>query len=259
MAYKDLLVCLDPTPASDERVKLAIALAKTHDSRLIGLDVCADAAFTGPWRQRALQVGRSFEEMTAAAGIVARLVGMDYRQGGPSPDPTHCVDLIISPRSFGAGRELVAGFVPEELLLKSGAPNLVVPDDWAYGPVGESVVIAWNASRESTRAVHDAMPLLERANKVVVFAFSRGLSDLRASAEALVAHLAHHGVVAMLSDWTDTGDTTAVEALFASLDTQDSDLIVAGGFGHSRTFEGLFGGVSMDLINQPVLPALLSH
>jgi nucleotide-binding universal stress UspA family protein len=259
MAYRDILVCLDPTPASDERVKLAVALAKAHNARLLGLDVCADAAFNPPWRERALQVGRTFEEMTAAAGITSRLIGADYRQGGPSPDPTHCVDLIIAPQPQDSARDLVASFVPNELLLKSGAPTLIVPHDWAYRPIGENIVIAWNASREATRAVHDAMPLLEKAEKVVVFSFSRGPSELRVSAEALVAHLAHHNVKASLSDWTNTGDSTAVEALFASLDTQDGDMIVAGGFGHSRIFEGLFGGVSMDLLNQPILPVLLSH
>jgi len=259
MAYKDILVCVDPTPASDERVKLAIALAKAHGARLVGLDVTADAAFKAPWRERALQVGRGFEEATVAAGVESRLVGADYRLGGPSPDPNHCVDLIIAPHPMDGSRDLVANFVPDELLLKSGVPTLVVPHDWTYRPAGENIVIAWNASREATRAVHDAMPLLQKARKVVVFCFSRGASDLRASAQALVAHLAHHDVVAMLSDWTNTGDTTAVEALFASLDTQDSDMIVAGGFGHSRVFEGLFGGVSLDLINQPILPVLLSH
>jgi hypothetical protein len=63
----------------------------------------------------------------------------------------------------------------------------------------------------------------------------------------LVDHLAAHGVKAEhISDWTNTGDLTAVEALFASLDTQDADLIVAGAFGHSRSYEGLFGGVTLN-------------
>jgi nucleotide-binding universal stress UspA family protein len=259
MAYKDLLVCLDPTLASDERVKLAVALAKAHGARLLGLDVSSDAAFNPPWRERALQIGRVFEEMTAAAGLKSRLIGADYREGGPSPDLTHCVDLIIAPRPQNFTRELVASFVPGEFLLKSGAPTLIVPDDWTYQLIGRKIVIAWNASREATRAVHDAMPFLEAADKVVVFSFSHGPSELRADAEALLTHLAHHNVVATLADWTNTGDIGAVEALFASLDTQNCDMIVAGGFGHSRFFEGLFGGVSMDLINQPVLPALLSH
>src|ERR1700722_5299357 len=62
-----------------------------------------------------------------------------------------------------------------------------------------------------------------------------------------------------ISDWTNTGDLTAVEALFANLDTQDADLIVAGAFGHSRIYEGLFGGVTLDLMHQQSLPVLMSH
>ena len=104
------------------------------------------------------------------------------------------------------------------------------------------------------------MPLIERAKKVTLFAFSARPSALRASAHMLVDHLAMHGVKAEhISDWTNTGDLTAVEALFASLDTQDADLIVAGAFGHSRIYEGLFGGVTLDLMHQQSLPVLMSH
>jgi len=259
MAFRDILVFLDPTPASDERLKFAIRLAKTHGARLLGVDATGNAAFSGAWRDRALQVGRYFDDMTQSADVESRLVGTDYRQGGPSPDFSHCVDLVIAPRPEGQARELIAPFVPDEALIKSGAPTLIVPQAWVPGPLGENVVIAWNASREATRAVHDAMPILERAQKVVVFAFSHKVSNLRASAEALVEHLARHGVEAIVSDWTNTGEISAVEALYASLDTQDSDLIVAGGFGHSRIFEGLFGGVSLDLLQTPTMPILMSH
>ncbi len=55
------------------------------------------------------------------------------------------------------------------------------------------MVIAWNGGREALRAVHDAMPFLQRAEKVTIFAFSSGPSSLRASAEMLVTHLASHG------------------------------------------------------------------
>ena len=141
--------------------------------------------------------------------------------------------------------------VPDRVLIEAGAPMLILPQDWAYGPLGENVVIAWNASREAARAVHDAMPLLEKAKKVTIFSFSSRAHGFRASAERLADHLLRHGVAAHISDWTDTGDVSALEALFASLDTQDADLIVAGAFGHSRLFETLFGGVSHDLLRQP--------
>jgi nucleotide-binding universal stress UspA family protein len=117
---------------------------------------------------------------------------------------------------------------------------------------------AWNAGREALRAVHDAMPLLERAKKVTLFAFASRPSALRKSAQALADHLAAHGVKTEHIR-TNTGDLTAIEALFASLDTQDADLIVAGAYGHSRLYEGLFGGVTMDLMHQQSLPVLMSH
>ena len=161
MAFKDILIFLDPTPGSDERLKLAIRLAKEHGARLIGVDATADAAFQGQWRERALQVGADFEEMTRSAEVESRLVGADYREGGPSPDLSHCVDLVIAPRPEGEARELVQSFVPDEVLMKSGEPTLIVPQEWVLGPLGDSVVIAWNASREATRAVHDALPILQ--------------------------------------------------------------------------------------------------
>ena len=258
MAYKDILVYLDPTNAAQDRLRLAIAMAQAHGARLTGVDASSEAALGGAWGELTSRIGPEFEAAIKKAELVGRFVGTSAASaiGG---EYGHCVDLVIAPRPEGESRALIRSEIPHGMLLASGAPMLILPDDWKLSPVGENIVIAWNASREATRAVHDAMPLLQKARKVVVFCFSRGASDLRASAQALVAHLAHHDVVAMLSDWTNTGDTTAVEALFASLDTQDSDMIVAGGFGHSRVFEGLFGGVSLDLINQPILPVLLSH
>jgi nucleotide-binding universal stress UspA family protein len=136
---------------------------------------------------------------------------------------------------------------------------LVLPDFWKLSPVGESIVIAWNASREAIRAVHDAMPLLVKAKKVTIFTFSARESGLHATSEALVEHLLRHGVVAKISDWTDTGELSALEALFADLDTQNADLIVAGAFGHTRLFESLFGSVSLDMLRQPTAPILMSH
>lgn len=143
--------------------------------------------------------------------------------------------------------------------MESGAPALVLPPGWKVGPVGECIVVAWNGSREALRAVHDAMPLLERAAKVTVFAFSSRPSVLRRSAQTLVKHLGSHGVTAGISDWTNTEDISAVEALFASVDMQGCDLVVTGAFGHSWLYEGLFGGVSFDLIRDQTLPLLMSH
>ena len=173
---------------------------------------------------------------------------------------SHCVDLMIAPGPESLAHASIRAGALDRALLESGVPMLILPPDWKPGPVGDNIVIAWNAGREAMRAVHDAMPLLERAKKVTLFAFSSRPSGLRTSAQMLADHLAAHGVkTEHISDWTNTGDLTAVEALFASFDTQDADLIVAGAFGHSKLYEGVFGGVTMDLMHQQSLPVLMSH
>jgi nucleotide-binding universal stress UspA family protein len=256
MAYKDILVFLDPTAEAVERVRFAAGLAKTHEARLIGVDASTPAKAEGidpnsPTR-------RMFDGATKETGVKAIFVPAE--KPGEGDAFTHCIDLIIAPAPAGSAREVIRHDLLDRALLESGAPMLILPPDWTPGPIGDNIVIAWNAGREALRAVHDAMPLLERAKKVTLFAFSSRPSALRKSAQMLADHLAAHGVkTEHISDWTNTGDLTAVEALFASLDTQDADLIIAGAFGHSRLYEGLFGGVSIDLMHQQSLPVLMSH
>lgn len=258
MAYKDIMVYLDPTNGGQDRLKLAISMARTHGARLVGVDVSSNEAFVGAWSDRALRVGAEFEAAIKDAGLTGHLIGADPRLL-PGAEQMHCVDLIIAPRPNDEARTLIRSEIPDGALVASGAPMLILPQDWKPTPVGENIVIAWNASREATRAVHDAMPLLVRAKKVTIFTFSPHPSALRSASELLADHLRRHGVASQLSDWTNTGDLSALEALFASLDTQDADLIVAGAFGHSRLFESLFGGVSLDLMRQPTAPIFMSH
>jgi len=258
MAYKDILVYVDPSADAAARMRLAADLAKAHGARLIGVDASDESALVGAWGDRALQIRPAFEAATAEAGVPSQYIGTDADPplGG---DLFHCVDLIVAPRPEGDARKLVREEVPDKVLLAAGAPVLILPQGWSYGPVGANVVVAWNASREAARAVHDAMPLLEKAKVVTIFSFSHRGHGLRGASQRLADHLRRHGVESRVSEWIDTGDISALEALFADLDTQDADLIVAGAFGHSRMFESLFGGVSLDLLKQPTAPILMSH
>jgi nucleotide-binding universal stress UspA family protein len=251
MSFKDLLVYLDPSAESVERVRFAIDLAKADGARIIGADISTPSA------ENDVVTRKSFEEVTRESSLDA--VFLSSEQSDRAVAFTHCVDLIIAPAPEG---EAIDGFrkgVIEHALTDSGAPVLLLPRSWTRASVGRNIVIAWNGGREAARAVHDAMPFLRKAEKVTVFAFSSGPSGLRNSAEILVSHLAAHGIRAGISDWTNAPAVGAVEALFASLDAQEADLFVAGAFGHSRVWEGLFGGVTLDLMHQQLLPVLMSH
>lgn len=121
------------------------------------------------------------------------------------------------------------------------------------------MVVAWNASREATRALHDALPLLARAKAVTLFACDARQAVLQEEMDLLVAHLAEHGVSARPFTWPASGDTAPIDALFSCLSEEGADLIVAVGYGRSRRLEHLFGGVSETLVNSLTVPVLMSH
>jgi nucleotide-binding universal stress UspA family protein len=259
VAYKEILVYLDASSDTEDRLKLAVSLAGAHGARLIGVDASSEAAYEGDWRDRALALEERFQSALSQSGVRGSYRGADEWSRGGKHHYAHYADLIIATQPEFEARELIIPSVPEDVLVSSGVPMLLLPYGWKLRTAIDNIVIAWKSSREATRAVHDAMPLLERAKKVTAFTFSPEQGVFGKEPDLLAAHLREHGVAAGSDSWYDTGEITAVDALFACLETQEADLIVAGAYGHSRLVEGLFGGVSYDLVRQPSLPILMSH
>ena len=259
MAYKEILVYLDPSSDSDVRLDFAIQLAAAHGARLIGVDACSDAAYRGELRDRAVSVADNFDAKIGLAGARGVCRGADRSGKHALLRYAHQADLIIAPQPDIETRNLILAGIPEDVLVGAGVPVLLLPSGWRPQPVGHSILIAWKASREATRAVHDAMPLLVKANKVTVFTFNPESDIYGTEPDLLIESLKAHGVNARPLRWPDTGELSAVDALFASLDSEEADLIVAGAYGHSRWIEGLFGGASRDLVRQQVLPVFMSH
>ena len=100
MAYKDILVYLDPTAKSVERLRFAIDLAKTHGARLVGVDVGTSEAEGSEVARR-----QTFESSAGEAGVQAVFVGAENPSEGAAF--THCVDLMIAPAPSGAARDRV--------------------------------------------------------------------------------------------------------------------------------------------------------
>jgi nucleotide-binding universal stress UspA family protein len=259
MPYREILVYLDPSSDSDIRLDFAIQLAATHEARLIGVDACSDAAFEGELRDRATGLADNFDAKIHLAGLRGSFRGADRERKGALLRYAHHADLIVAPQPDVETRNLIVAGVPEDVLVGAGVPLLLMPPSWKPRAVGASIFVAWKPGREATRAVHDAMPLLVKAKTVTVFTFDPESDLYGTEPDLLVHHLHEHGVAAHPLRWPNTGELSAVEAMFASLDSEDSDLIVAGAYGHSRLMEGLFGGASRDLVRQNVLPVFMSH
>jgi nucleotide-binding universal stress UspA family protein len=248
MRYKDILVFLDASQNTDGRVQLAITLAQRYGARVVGVDVSPPSAYQGEWRGRALAISNDFEAALKISGVKG-----EYRVAGKTTARwvdfyAYYADLIIATQHDPALSDVVPSAIPDGVLLSAGVPMLILPSEWRPEPVGESVVVAWSASREAARAVHDALPILRKARQVTLFTF--GL---------MADHLRQHDITAEPYRWPDVGDMTPVSALFACLDQHGADLIVAGAYSHSRLREEWFGGASRDLLTQPTMPILMSH
>ncbi|MFV3075533.1 universal stress protein [Niveispirillum fermenti] len=144
----------------------------------------------------------------------------------------------------------------EAALLESGRPVLVAPEGGVTPVLGRTVALAWNGRAQSARALALAMPLLEKADAVHVL----GVDTLRTDADEaapVVEYLAWHGIPATYHKLDGSGSVAA--QLQERCAEVGADLLVMGGYGHSRLRELILGGVTRAMLNQTTLPLLLAH
>jgi nucleotide-binding universal stress UspA family protein len=276
MSYRDILAMLASADGEDGVIAAARTLADQADGRATALlfevepnaDYIPDGYMTGaiyaeiaarahegfvdqeaklkarlareprPWRTRSISIPGA---MTAErAGIEARYA-----------------DVVVMRRPDGALRRSIF----EGVLFGSGRPLMVVPPDWEAGPIGANVVIGWNATREAARALADARPLIERAEKttIVTVDAKSGLSGHgQAPGANAAAHLARCGLNVEVRNLDGMGRDEAA-ALIEECRALGADLLVVGGYGRARLQEIIFGGVTRDLIRSAPLPVFMAH
>ncbi|CAN5139726.1 universal stress protein [soil metagenome] len=172
---------------------------------------------------------------------------------------SRCADLIVtSAVSFDpadtARRENAA-----QIVMQTGRPVLIVPRE-VVGLKLSRATIAWKETRETRRAVADALPLLKTAKHVTIvhLAAERDRQRATESMNDVARWLGHHGIVAtvMFSPLTAGDDAYQLDACLKEIET---DVVVAGAYGHSRLREWVLGGVTRDLTLHAEYCALLSH
>jgi nucleotide-binding universal stress UspA family protein len=276
MALKDLLVHVDDDDACTTRIDVAVMLAARHEAHLTGLHVMAwphlpgyiesqlPPAFHEERRheldERARRAATRFHdgahrggltpEWRTAEGDVLATVGLHARYA----------DLTV----LGQGVDLrdpsgELAWLPEELVLGVGRPVLIVPRYGTFPTVGERVLIAWNGSREATRAVNDALPVLRRAAAVTVLSIdAAGEPHRRVPGADIALHLARHGIRAEVTS-TRSVELPVGDVLLSFAADCGADLLVMGAYGHSRLREMLLGGATRHLLQHMTVPVLMSH
>ncbi len=271
MTIKDILYLQIEDAHIKDRLGYAMALAEAHGARLICayiprrseipsyINAELPAEFVEQRRasQRQLVDQRRDEVNSAASdrGVSAEFILV---QGDP----------FVSTPAYARYADLVVGGQPDpdqpnnldelalSMVFSSGRPVLFVPYAGRFTAPAEHVIVAWNATRESARAVHDAMPLLQRAKGVMIYEFNPRKDHM--SGAEICAHLVRHGVKAKASHGV-ADDLKVGEALLSAAADFNADLMVMGCYGHSRLREMVLGGATRQILRSMTCPVLFAH
>lgn len=276
MSYKTILVHIDPGKRCSARVEVAIRLARQHDAHLVALHALAPfeppgyvMAEMGPAiieaqrRVAATEMARTEAEFTKQASA-AGLRNIEWRTAIDDPVEAMTLharyaDLVVIGQAESSDDSHIAADFPERLVLAAGRPVLVLPSVGSFATIGKRILVAWNPSREATRAITDAIPLLRLADNVHVMAVNPKAGEHGTVPGADIGlYLARHGVRVEIK--TDHGAEIDVgnELLSRAADL-DADLIVMGAYGHSRLKEWVLGGATRTILESMTAPVLMSH
>lgn len=275
MAFKSILVHADPDPAHMARLLCAADLAEAFGAMVLGLgaesiaplDVAAGGAY--PASQAAWMEAQreQIEGDLATAEALFRQTFKsrphEWRRSWSTPteamaEMARAADLIVVGGDQSASRDPDRAVDAGRLILTAGRPVLLCPKG-ADRLSPRSVMVAWKDTRESRRALADALPFLQRARDVVVLEVCAkdGVADATTRGADLVAALGRHGVSAQSRVAVRLGSTS--DTLLEQADAMGAALIVAGGYGHTRFGEWVFGGVTRTLLQQRQRFVLFSH
>jgi nucleotide-binding universal stress UspA family protein len=287
MALRDLLVYVDQSAHASHRLRLAGDLACRHKSRLTALYVRelnpaqrheqsiaelgqgSSEAITRTNRQirqsideAADRLRSTLEELKRERGLEVEWRCLDGVSSTLVPQHARFADLCILSQDVSAAPTDTGYTFSEQLLFVTGRPVVFIPAMGSFDTLGRRILVAWNSSRASTRAVNDALPLLECAEKVTVLAVNPTEFAERYGAlppEQMVEHLRRHGA-SVEGIWLNKIPPGSIaDAVQAEAHKAGADLIVAGAFGHPRLWEKMMGGVTRDLLARMTLPVLMSY
>ena len=277
MTWSSLIVYVDDEPDNVARIKLACDLARKHHAHLIGVSACAPVTpvvdggdalgmlgeiieVQNEWAHKALMAAEvRFREICAHRGL-----SCEWR--GALGDPSYWTE-----HHARAADALIVGFNSDansgwrgvhtvDLVMHTGRPVMVVPNEPAVSPVHSPVLLTWNDSRECRHAASAALPFLQKAPvvRIVELADARDLDGARQRITDVGLWLHRHGVRAELDARAYDGRPTGRQLVDCARE-MEAGAIVSGAWGHARMRQWFFGGVTQSLMAEASISLILVH
>jgi nucleotide-binding universal stress UspA family protein len=280
MSYRAILVLLDQDPLCGARTQAAIQLARACNARVTGVaptglvdlpgsptGAASIAEFASlAWdtlREQAESAVQQFRHACKAANFNDFEALVDENDSAPALlRHANCHDLTLATQAdpMQSWRSHT-GRVVEQLVLFSARPTLMLPYAGSFAMPPQTVMVAWDESREAARAVADALPLLRLARHVHVVTWKEnGVLEANArpaGLDSLRRWLSWHGVAADMH--TETTSSRIAEAMLSRAADLEAELIVMGAYGHTRWAERVLGGATHGLLQSMTVPVLMSH
>jgi nucleotide-binding universal stress UspA family protein len=270
----NLAIGRDRDPAAD----YAISVAKLFEAELAGVAFCYEPIITVATPLDAMppdlieaervenahaaeEAVTRFKKATADADLAAETRTVEASVGGAAgafARLARTFDLTVAGQAEPK-RAMPEDLIVEAALFESGRPVIIVPYIQKDALKLDRVMVCWDGSRTAARAVADAMPLLEFAKSIEVVTVSNGHGNGSKAfgAEEVAQHLVRHGLKAEIKPIVADGEV-ATTLLSHAADTS-ADVMVMGGYGHSRLREFILGGVTRGILGSMTIPVLMSH
>ncbi|MEJ1157668.1 universal stress protein [Prosthecomicrobium sp. N25] len=277
MAIKDILLLLDLAKDKSPAAELALDLAGRMNAHITGVGLAIDPIVPGfvvapipielieAAREEALKTARDaaarFEHAAGLAGVSRETRIVEVLMGGaPENFLANCrtTDLVVVGQEDPDKPEGMREALIEAALFEGAAPLLVVPYITRTALSTSKVMIAWDGSRTAAHAVQAALPILAQAGQIAVVMVGAAMDGPGEPGADIATWLARHGLSVDIE--TIPAPATGIgDALLNHASDRGFDLLVMGGYGHSRVREFLFGGATRDILRSMTVPILMAH
>jgi nucleotide-binding universal stress UspA family protein len=279
MAIKNILVAYNGTDSSNGAVRLALLMAKKYDAHLTGVlvhGVPQLLASATPWLTESLSaefasianrmkaevyqgITKRFEELTADAGLGDRLHWLDIEGSADATimELARCFDITLMGEYQPVTGEEQIALHPDLVALQSGRPVLIVPKDYQTAELNEHAVLAWDGTRAASRALSDAMLILETKTMVSILTVGDKSPGSGQTGADIETQLGRHGIKAERVHQPRKGSIGASIVDFCR--ERGAGLLVMGAYEHSKFSEDLIGGVTNEVLQHSAIPVLMSH